>query len=79
MFSMVPYPLFETTRKNPQRIKKSDREVLLELNYGVLSSLLVPNIMVKLGERKLLISTFSAIRTNNFTLCMSRNSIMRMY
>lgn len=33
MFSMVPYPLFETTRKNPQRKKKSDREVLLELNY----------------------------------------------
>lgn len=30
---MVQYPLFEFTRKNPQRIVKSDREVLLELDY----------------------------------------------
>ena len=33
MFPLVPYPLFESTAKGAKRNKKSDWEVLLELDY----------------------------------------------
>ena len=64
---------------NPQKILKSDREVLVELDYEGIEFPVAVKDYSKLEWKNTININVMAMKTNNFTLFTCPKSVMRMF